>query len=63
MKILIQIKMDVWNIMNHLHYEQLALKEKYEQLVSLVGEILKALKHAEIKRLESKMQILEQRLL
>ena len=41
--------MDVWNIMNHLHYEQVALKEKYEQLVSLVGEILKAIKHEEIK--------------
>ena len=46
--------MDVWNIMNHLHYEQVALKERYEQLVSFVGEILKAIKHGEIKKLESK---------
>ena len=29
--------------MNHLHYEQVELKEKYEQLISLVGETLKAL--------------------
>ena len=48
-------------MMNYLHYEQEALKEKYEKCSSLVGEKLEALRHGEMKNLKAKkkMQKLE----
>ena len=46
--------MDVWNIVNYLQCEQVALKEKYDRLISLVGNILEAVKNEEFKRLENR---------
>ena len=41
-------------MMNYLHYEQEALKERYEKLVGLVKEILEALRQEEMKNLIAK---------
>ena len=41
--------MDIWNFINYLQCEQAALKERHEKLVNLVGEILEAVKHKELK--------------
>ena len=46
--------MDIWNFINYLQCEQAALKERHEKLVNLVGEILEAVKHEELKRLHRK---------
>ena len=48
--------MDVWNYIKYLQSEQAALKMKYDKLVSLVGEILEALKTEELKKLETKQK-------
>jgi hypothetical protein len=44
--------MDMWNMVNYLYNEQAALKAKYDNLTSLVREILEAVKNEEVKRLE-----------
>ena len=48
--------MDVWNYINYLQSEQVAIKTKYDKLVSLFGEILEALKNEELKRFETKQK-------
>ena len=53
-KTIFQMKMDVYNVINYLLYEQAELKEKHDKLLNLVREILEAVKDAEVKRLETK---------
>ena len=48
--------MYVWNCLNYLHHEHSALKDKYDNLLSLVKEILDAVKHAEMIRMENKQK-------
>ena len=48
------MKMDVYNVINYLLYEQAELKEKHDKLLNLVREILEAVKDTEVKRLETK---------
>ena len=40
---LFQKKMDVWNVLNYLQHQQAGLRENYNNLLSLVGEITKKL--------------------
>ena len=50
------MKMDIWNYVNYLQSEQVALKVKYDKLASLVGEIIEALKTEELKKWETKQK-------
>ena len=35
--------MDVWNVLNYLQHQQAGLRENYNNLLSLIGEITKKL--------------------
>ena len=44
----------MWNYINYLHCELTSLKDKHENLVNHVREIIEAVKQSEMKRLEEK---------
>ena len=41
--------MDIRNLVNNLYHEQAGLKQKYETVISLYGEVIEALKKEEMK--------------
>ena len=45
--------MDLWNIVQYLQQEQAGLKQKYDQLVNIVNEIIKILNKEENKLVEN----------
>ena len=45
--------MDLWNIVQYLQHEQVGLKQKYDQMVNIVSEIIKILKKEENKLVEN----------
>ena len=45
--------MDLWNIVQYLQHEQATLKQKYDQMVNIVNEIIKILNKEESKLVEN----------
>ena len=45
--------MDLWNILQYLQYEQAGIKQKYDQMVSIVNEMIKILNKEENKLVEN----------